>query len=180
MRRALFTACGLVLLAGTAHAADKLVPSWMKIDAGEKSVAMEIVAGWNPENSNLNFNGYHDGQMTVIIPVGWKVSIHFTNKDGDLPHSILVTKPYGEGSFPQEAGQDQVAIPRAYSRAPETGIDAGQDDTIDFTAKEPGAFYLYCGAAGHGQGGMWDHLEVSADATEPYVTLADGVSDGFR
>jgi hypothetical protein len=30
-------------------------PSWMK-----------IVAGWNPENGSLNFNGSDDGQMTIV------------------------------------------------------------------------------------------------------------------
>jgi sulfocyanin len=180
MRRLLFCACLLALQAGAVSAADKLTPSWMKIDAAEKSVALEIVAGWNPENSSLNYNGFHDGQMTLVVPVGWKVSIHFTNHDGDLPHSLLVTKPYDKASFPDVAAQDQVAIPRAYSRSPDEGIDSTQDDTVEFTTKEAGAYYLFCGAQGHGKAGMWDHLEVSADAEAPYVTLADGVTDGFR
>jgi sulfocyanin len=181
MRRLLLSAClGAGLTTVAARAADKITPSWMKIDAGEQSVALEIIAGWNPDNSSLNYNGFHDGQMTVVVPVGWKVSIHFTNHDGDLPHSLLVTKPYDPGSFPDVAGQDQVAIPRAYSRSPDTGIDSNTDDTIEFTAKEPGPYYFFCGAQGHAKAGMWDHFEVSADATEPYVTLADGVTNGFR
>jgi sulfocyanin len=182
VRSRLFCVIAVVgqIAAATAGAADKIKPSWMTIDAADKSVAMEIIAGWDPDNGALNYNGFFEGQLTVVVPVGWKVSIHFVNHDGDLPHSLLITRPYPKGSFPDVAGQDQVAIPRAYSRSPDTGIDANQDDQIDFTVKEPGQYYMFCGAQGHAHGGMWNKFEVSAEASEPYVIIADGAPAGYR
>jgi sulfocyanin len=180
MGRLLFSACLVLASVAAAQAGDKITPSWMKIDAGQQSVAMEIVAGWNPENGSLNFNGFHDGQMTIVVPVGWKVSVHFINHDGSLPHSMLVTQTYPDGSFPPQIGEDQVAISRAYSRSPTTGIVGNEEDEVEFTTKSAGKFDLVCGAQGHALGGMWDQLEVSAEATAPYITLADGVSDGYR
>lgn len=178
MRRLLL--CLFLVSASSTAAAEQVKPSWMTSDPASKTVTMEIVAGWNPDNGAMNYNGFHEGQLTVVVPVGWKVSIHFTNKDGDLPHSLLITKAYPAGGFPDVAGQDQVAIPRAYSKSPEAGIDANDEDQLDFTVKEAGQFYLFCGAQGHGLGGMWDRFEVSAEATEPYVLIGDGAPAGFR
>src|ERR1700759_3607703 len=69
-------------------------PSWMKVNAQAKSVALDIVAGSNANNGALNFNGFYGGDMTVVIPQGWTVKVTFTNHDGMLPHSVLVTKAY--------------------------------------------------------------------------------------
>jgi sulfocyanin len=168
-----------LLSVAAARADEKLTPSWMRINAADKKLEMTIIAGWNPTNGVLNYNGYHDGNMTVVVPVGWLVEIDFTNKDGDLPHSILVTQAYPRDKFPGTAGHDQVAISRAYSRSPETGIEANEKDSLRFTARDPGKYYFYCGAQGHGDGGMWTWLEVSAEAGEPHAIVAAGAK-GWR
>jgi hypothetical protein len=59
---------------GPAAAEERLVPSWMTIDAGAKAVAMDVIAGFNPNNSNWNYNGYHDGDMTLVLPLDWSVA----------------------------------------------------------------------------------------------------------
>jgi hypothetical protein len=40
----------------------------MTVDAGAHKVSMDVVAGFNPNNSNWNFNGYYDGEITVVVP----------------------------------------------------------------------------------------------------------------
>src|SRR6516225_5601661 len=40
-------------------------------------------------NAGYNYNGYAKGAMTVTVPTGWQVVIHFTN-NGDLAHSLIV------------------------------------------------------------------------------------------
>ena len=66
-----------VLVTAPAWAAE--TPDWMTIDAAKKSVSLDMVAGWNPNNGALNYNGYSGGEMTVVVPVGWTVKIAFTN-----------------------------------------------------------------------------------------------------
>lgn len=165
-------------LAAPAGAQAHLMPSWMKIDAAAKRVFLDIVAGFNANNGALNFNGYFTGDMTVVVPVGWTVDIHFKNNDAMLPHSLLLTKPYAKDHFPELAGVNDVAIPRAYTENPDQGIPSPKTDTLTFIARVPGPYYFLCGAPGHAQGGMWTHFIVDAAASAPYVTIAPGAEPG--
>ncbi len=165
--------------AGAAGAAeDHLVPSWMTVDAGARSVVMDVIAGFNANNSSWNYNGYHDGDMTVVLPQGWSVRINFTNHDGDVPHSMVVMADPGPNDLPLEAGREQAAFSRAYSKSPEQGISAGDQDVVAFTAKKPGKYLWFCGVPGHGQSGMWVHLEVIPDAGAPYLRIAKDAEPG--
>jgi hypothetical protein len=68
-RAAGFAASLLAFVAAAAAASDeKLVPSWMKIQAPARLVRLDIVAGWNANNGALNYNGYFSGDMTVVVP----------------------------------------------------------------------------------------------------------------
>jgi sulfocyanin len=163
---------------GPAAAKEQLVPSWMTIDAGAKSVAMDVVAGFNASNSSWNYNGYYEGDMTLVMPLGWSARIEFTNRDGDVPHSLVVTADPGPDDLPLEAGREQAAFSRAYSKSPERGISAGDRDTIAFKANAAGKYLWFCGVPGHGQSGMWVHLEVAAEADAPYLRIAEGAEPG--
>jgi sulfocyanin len=179
MRRSLIALAVLVVGAhGAAAAGQRLVPSWMTVDAGAKSVVMDVVAGFNANNSSWNYNGYHDGDMTVVLPLGWSVRINLTNHDGDVPHSMVVMADPGSNDLPLEAGREQAAFARAYSKSPEQGISAGDHDVIAFKAKKAGKYLWICGVPGHAQSGMWVHLEVTPDAEAPYLRIAKGAEPG--
>ncbi len=165
-------------LAAPARAQAQLTPSWMKIDAPTKHVSLDVVAGFNANNGALNFNGYFTGDMTVVVPVGWTVTIHFKNNDGMLPHSLLLTKPYAKDRFPDQAGVNDVAIPRAYTDNPDQGIPSPKTDTVDFVTRDPGPYDALCGAPGHAQGGMWIKFVIDAAAAAPYATIAPGAESG--
>jgi sulfocyanin len=154
------------------------VPSWMQVDAAAEKVTLDMVSGWNGNNGALNYNGYHDGDVTVVIPAGWTVEVKFRNNDSSLPHSILVTKPYAKNEFPEIAGRDRVAVARAYSRSPEAGIGGGQTDDFRFKADPAGKYYFLCGVPGHAMAGMWVHLDISPEAKEPGVIIAPGAQSG--
>jgi sulfocyanin len=172
-------AMALVLLAAEAWAAEeRVVPSWMTVDAGAQKVTMDVVAGFNPNNSSWNFNGYYEGDMTVVVPEGWRVEITLSNGDGDVPHSLVVMADPGQDNLPLQAGREQAAFARAYSKSPEQGISAGTQDTISFEADKTGDFLWFCGVPGHGQSGMWTRFTVGNGPEEPYVTIAAGVEEG--
>jgi sulfocyanin len=167
-------------LPAAASAEKRLTPSWMQIDSARKRVTMPLVAGWSPFNGALNFNGYHSGNATVVVPAGWNVVLKFKNNDGMLPHSVVVTRAYAEKEMPLEAGLDQTAIPRAYSIDPVPGIMAPRGDDVPFLARDPGQYLLYCGVTGHGQAGMWVRFDVVAGATAPELVIADGTEPGWE
>ena len=171
-------AAALALSATSAAAAEQLVPSWMTVDAGAQKVTMDVVAGFNPNNSSWNLNGEYEGGMTVVVPQGWRVEITFTNHDGDVPHSLVVMADPGSDHLPLQAGREQAAFPRAYSKSPEQGISAGDHDTISFKADETGDFLWFCGVPGHGQSGMWIRFEVINGAEAPYIMIAAGAEPG--
>ena len=172
-------AAALLLVATAAPAAaDELVPSWMSVDAGAQKVSMDVVAGFNPNNSNWNFNGYYEGGMTAVVPEGWRVEITLSNRDGDVPHSLVVMADPGADNLPLQAGREQAAFARAYSKSPEQGISAGDQDTVSFKTDKTGDFLWFCGVPGHGQSGMWTRFAVRGDAEAPYITIAADAEPG--
>ncbi|HEX5795873.1 MAG TPA: sulfocyanin-like copper-binding protein [Geminicoccaceae bacterium] len=179
MLRALVCVIVVLTAAGPVRAEERVKPSWMTVDAGAKQVAIDVLAGFNANNSSWNFNGYYGGDATVVVPAGWDVRITLTNRDGDVPHSLVVIDaPASPDDLPLQAGREQVAIPRAYSKSPEQGISAGDEDVVAFKTKQAGDYLWFCGVPGHGQSGMWIYFEVAADADAPYLTLAEGAEAG--
>ena len=166
--------CAAVFLAMPALAQPATTPSWMKVDAAAKTVSLDIVAGWNPNNGALNFNGYYEGDMTVAVPPGWTVRMAVENHDGMLPHSLLVTKRYPQDEIPPEAGADQVAINKAYTDNPVGGLGPNQKDTLSFrTPADGGEYWLFCGVPGHGVQGMYVDLKVDQAAQAPGIVVRD-------
>jgi hypothetical protein len=172
-------AAALPPIATSAPAAEEqLVPTWMTVDADAHKVTMDVVAGFNPNNSNWNFNGYYDGDMTVVVPEGWQVEITLTHRHDQVPHSLVVVADRGADNLPLQAGRERAAFPRAYSRSPEQGISAGDQDTIAFKTNKTGDFLWFCGVPGHGQSGMWTRFAVTGDAETPYITVTADAEPG--
>jgi sulfocyanin len=177
--RALILVAVVVAMVGSAGAEERLTPSWMTVHDNPMKVGMDIVAGFNPNNNNWNFNGYYDGSLTVVVPEGWRVEIDFTNRDANYPHSLVVIEDPGDPSaYPEEAGRAEVAIPRAYSKSPTEGLFSNEEDVVAFKAAAAGDYLFYCGVHGHGTSGMWVYFKISADAEQPYVTIADDAEEG--
>ena len=164
-----------------AQAAEEFVPTWMKSDAEAKTVDMDVISGFNGNSGALNFNGYYEGNATIVVPVGWKVKVAFRNQDGNIPHSMAITKPYALDDFPLQAGPKEVAIKRAYSRSPITGQSATEKtDTVKFKTTKAGDYYMFCGVTAHGQAGMWIHFKVSDTAKGPSLIVSEESADGRK
>ncbi len=170
---------GVMLAAGlSAASAQTPVPSWMIVDAAHKTLAVDLMAGWNPENGALNFNGHYQGNMTLVVPQGWTVKVSFTNHDGMLPHSLLVTKVYPQDAIPIEAGQPEVAISKAYTGDPIAGLAPNEKDGFLFVARDPGDYWLLCGVPGHGVQGMYVGLKIDPNAAAPEIDVVSGSPAG--
>jgi sulfocyanin len=141
---------------------------WMKVDEANKQVDFEIVAGRTADNSAWNFNGYANGDLTITVPPGWTVTMRFSSRDADVPHSLYIIdeKPPFPTVMP-----DAPAIPKAYSINLKNGIGPGQKDTLRFVVEKAGEFIMACGVPGHAASGMWDYFVVSAEARRPSVTV---------
>ena len=154
------------------------MPSWMTVDAGAQKVTMDVVAGFNPNNSSWNFNGYYEGDMTVVVPEGWRVEITFTVGMATCRTAWWSWPTRARTTCRSRRGASRPPFPRAYSRSPEQGISAGDQDTISFKANKTGDFLWFCGVPGHGQSGMWIRFAVTGDAETPYIIIAADAEPG--
>jgi sulfocyanin len=159
-RRALAAA-----IAATAVAA---VPITAGLAAPAHSVDISIVAGKADADGGFDFNGYQKGAMTITVPVGWQVSVHFTNAN-DLPHSVAVLPV---GAEKQPAPSTTPVFSGAATKELQAGLPKGARQTFAFEASKPGTYEFVCGVPGHSVAGMWDRLVVSSTADAPSVTPA--------
>jgi len=161
---------GLVtlLLAGPASAQQQRVdPTWLSFNTAAKTVRFQLIAGLTGLNGALNFNGFRDGALTLVVPVGWQTEIDFRNHDGMLPHSAQVIAP----QTPLPTQPVGPAIPRAFTFKLVEGLPSEATDIMRFAAQPAGEYLIFCSVPGHGAAGMWIRLRVSATATTPALLL---------
>ncbi|MDE2572004.1 MAG: hypothetical protein KGM44_05720 [bacterium] len=145
--------------------------SWMHADSTAKSVGFDIQMAENGNNGTFNFNGYARGELTITVPVGWKVQMHVVNTgEGAIPHSLEIAKV--TEAMPAQ-GVDP-AFSQAYTVQLIPGMAVGAKDEVEFTASEPGKYWMLCGVPGHAAGGMWDWFVISSTASAPAVTIGKG------
>ncbi|HVH39917.1 MAG TPA: sulfocyanin-like copper-binding protein [Gemmatimonadaceae bacterium] len=166
MRTFTLALAGLMLSAPVfpANAQEQQVdPAWLTFDAAAKTVRFELIAGLTGFNGALNFNGFRDGELTLVVPLGWKTEIKFRNHDGMLPHSaeVIATQK------PVPLQPVAPAIPRAFTLNLEKGIPPEGTDGMRFDAEPAGEYLIFCGVPGHGVAGMWIRLRISATARIP-------------
>ena len=155
-------------LAAPARAQEqRLDPTWLSSDPATKTVKFQLIAGLTGVNGALNFNGFRDGGLTLVIPVGWTAEIAFKNHDGMLPHSAEVISP----QTPLPVQPVSPAIPRAFTLKLATGLPPEGTDVMRFAAQPAGEYLIFCGVPGHGAAGMWIRLHVSATAHAPALLL---------
>ena len=138
---------------------------WVTADDAGKTATITVVAGKDASNNNWNFNGFANGNATVTIPTGYKVTINFTNNDPNMAHSIGVVNK----ATPFSATPDTKPVfANAVSKNPTSMTDAtkkGDQDTVTFTADKPGEYALICFVPGHAAAGMWINFTVADGAT---------------
>lgn len=132
-------------------------------DPATKSAEIPVVSSLTSAAGGWNFNGFANGDATLVVPVGTTVRMDYYNADA-APHSVGMVKG-DPAAIPSAPGDP--AIPNAVSRRFVTGLGPNQRDLVTFIANEPGRYLMVCGVPGHAVGGMWMHFEVSTSATQP-------------
>src|SRR5512141_21581 len=108
--------------------------TWLSFDPASKTARFQLIAGLTGLNGALNFNGFRDGGLTFVIPLGWNAEIAFRNHDGMLPHSAEVISP----QTPLPAQPVSPAIPRAFTLKLATGLPPQGADVMRFVAEPAG------------------------------------------
>ena len=139
---------------------------WLTADTATNTATFELIAGLTGLNGALNFNGFRDGGLTLTVPLGWTVVMHFRNHDGMLPHSAVVIPD----STPLPTAPVSPAFDRAFTVRLTEGIPPNGTDDVRFIANKGGAYLIFCGVPGHGVSGMWIRFDVSGSVRTP--TLA--------
>jgi Sulfocyanin (SoxE) domain len=128
----------------------------LSYDPATNTVTFELIAG------PFTFNGYRNGEGSLVVPPKANMVINFVNKDG-TPHSAIVIS--GEGPIPNAASDP--AIPRAYTNKVLEGLPQEAGDVMRFPMPETGTYRIFCGVPGHGLSGMWIWLKVDPAAKTP-------------
>src|SRR5438876_2636373 len=140
--------------------------AWLTADTATNTATFELIAGLTGLNGALNFNGFRDGGLTLTVPLGWAVVMHFRNHDGMLPHSAVVIPD----ATPLPTTAVSPAFDRAFTVRLGEGIPPNGTDDMRFIADRGGSYLIFCGVPGHGASGMWIRLDVSGSVRTP--TLA--------
>lgn len=137
--------------ANPSQAAEK----WFAVDADAHSATLTLIAAYNGSDSGFNFDGYGEGEMTVTVPEGYRLTIRFSNR-ADLPHSVVITAVANR--YIENAPKP--VFPGANTPNPAEGVTSGVNQSFTFTASKVGTYLIACGVFGHAEDGFWDTLQI--------------------
>ena len=137
------------------------MPDWMQVDHSAQTATMTIIAGSTNKANYWNYNGFTNGEATIVVPTGYTVTINFRNQDPNMSHSIGVDSR--TGGFPAAFTSVTPVFEGAIS---ENALDqanatqTGEEEVVTFVASAPGSYTLVCYVPGHAAVGMWIGFEV--------------------
>ena len=154
---------------GAAGGGQQVDSTWLKVEHKKKAVTVrfELIAGLTGLNGALNFNGFRDGGLTLTVPQGSTVIMHFHNNDGMLPHSAEVIAD----QTPVPDGPVAPVFARAFTVRLAEGLPPQGDDTLKFVPDRIGSYLIICAVPGHGKQGMWIRMAVADKAAKPAIAV---------
>jgi hypothetical protein len=99
---------------------------WLSYDAVRKAAAITVIPAYNRSYQGFNLNGYAKGEVDVIVPVGWTVTVRCLNTGLDGRHSCAIVRG-PNATHPALAG--------AASPDPLHGLAHGQSASFSFFTK---------------------------------------------
>lgn len=144
-------------------AAAAMPADWISVDAAARTVTITLVAAETDANNRWNFNGYANGEATVVVPVGYTVTINFENRDPVHHHSVgvLATTASYPPIFDEATPVFDGAVTSNATSMSEAVAPGGGTETITFLASEAGEYALVCAVPATAVTGMWLGFEVS-------------------
>src|SRR5437879_3362434 len=155
--RTLAAMVGLVTLSLAVPASaqqQRLDPTWLTFDSAARTVRFQLIAGLTGLNGALNYNGFRDGGLTLVVPVGWNAEIAFRNHDGMLPHSAEVIAP----QTPLPTQSVDPAIGRAFTLQLSAGLPSEAREEMRFAARPAGESLIFYGVRGQRAGVVWSRI----------------------
>ncbi len=139
-------------LAATAFASTKPNPSmFLRVQAARHHVDLTLIASDGTSNNGFNFDDYGRGELTVTVPVGWKMTVHCKNDGPERNSCTVVSGP----------GSTTPAFRGATTPNPVYGLAAGASASFTFKASRVGVYRFASMVSGHEQARMYDVLEVT-------------------
>ena len=135
-------------------------PVWLVADTAGRTVTIALQVTPASAGGPALINGHHNGDLQIVVPLGWTVQWDWRSADSTSPHSLVVMAE--REKLPMEGGRE--AFTNARTRAVTTGLAAGQVDRTTFTADEAGWYWLLCGVPGHAIAGEYLGLRVDPEA----------------
>ncbi len=143
------------------------IPDWYHIDTDAKTVELHVTAqmdgGWK-------FNGMANGKGTITVPLGYEITVEFTNDDSAMAHSLGIDAQVG--GYGAMFEDPQPAFSGAITADPTSMTEAtlpGETESFRFTADVAGEYALVCYIPAHAVTGMWVRFNVSEG--EPGVSM---------
>jgi hypothetical protein len=131
---------------------------WFSYDVRRKAVRLKMIPAYNGVLAGANFNGYGHGQIDVVVPVRWTVTVDCANTGLDGRHSCAIVESPG-GTSPVLSG------------ASSPTLAGGQSSMFSFRASRRGVYRISSLVPTDlERGGMWDVLEI-AHVRLPHVLL---------
>ncbi len=141
-----------------------LTKKWMSIVPAKKVVHLKLIAT-QTALGDIDFDGFANGYMTVVVPVDWTVDVAFTNQQSLVYNSVMVV-PFHE----IQAGSFTPVFRGAFTKNPTVGIKAGIKQSFHFIADRVGKYGIVSAVAdGQADSGMWLRFDVSKSAKSPYI-----------
>jgi hypothetical protein len=160
-------AIALPLDAGVAAAQTAERPTWLAVDTASRTAILAFEVTAPSGSASARINGFREGGVQVVVPLGWTVRWNWVSHDSAARHSLVVGQ---EREKLPERAQDP-GFPNAMTRNALTGLAAGQRDATTFAADQTGWFWLYCGVPDHALRGEWISLRVTGQAKEPQIVV---------
>lgn len=164
---AVWMAIALPLDAGVVAAQTAERPTWLAVDTATRTATLAFEVTAPSGSASARINGFREGRVQVVVPLGWTVRWNWVSRDSAARHSLVVG-PERE-KLPERA--QHPGFPNAMTRNALTGLTAGQRDATTFEADQTGWFWLYCGVPDHALRGEWISLRVTGQAKEPQIVV---------
>ncbi|HEX6105530.1 MAG TPA: sulfocyanin-like copper-binding protein [Gemmatimonadales bacterium] len=142
---------------------------WMAVDSAARTVRLALEVTRPAGSPSAVINGYREGGVQIVVPLGWTVAWDWNSADSTTPHSLVVMAE--REKLPTEGGRP--AFINAMTRNLAAGLPPGQVDRTTFEADQPGWYWLLCGVPAHAIEGEWIGLRVDPEARGPAIKVRE-------